>query len=82
MCRKIAFYGVRAEILLTRNQGQGSLFLVYRGETSLEKTPYFQRIYKKLSQFYKKKTQDWCQIKKNNALLECLSACIHIIRCI
>ena len=25
-----------------------SLFLVYRGETSLEKTPYFQRIYKKL----------------------------------
>ena len=29
---------------------QGSLFLVYRGETSLLKTPYFQRIYKKLSQ--------------------------------
>ena len=26
---------------------QGSLFLVYRGETSLEKTPYFQRICKK-----------------------------------
>ena len=26
---------------------QGSLFLVYRGETSLEKTSYFQRIYKK-----------------------------------
>ena len=28
-------------------QRQGSLFLVYRGETFLEKTPYFQRIYKK-----------------------------------
>ena len=26
---------------------QGSLFLVYKGETSLEKIPYFQRIYKK-----------------------------------
>ena len=26
---------------------QGSLILVYRGETSLLKTPYFQRIYKK-----------------------------------
>ena len=33
---------------------QGSLFLVYRGETSLLKTPSFQQTYKKLSQFYKK----------------------------
>ena len=29
---------LRARLLLL----QGSLFLVYRGETSLEKTPYFQ----------------------------------------
>ena len=35
---------------LCTNWKQGPLFLVYRGETSLEKTPYFQRIYKKLSQ--------------------------------
>ena len=60
---------------------QGSLFLVYRGETSLEKTPYFQRIYKKLSQtpifrpflpiftyFYFKKLNFWkYHLRKNSS---------------
>ena len=54
-------FGIATQYMADCNKGrssvtsQGSLFLVYRGETSLEKTPYFQRIYKKLSQFYKKK---------------------------
>ena len=35
-------------------QEQGSLFFILRGETSLCKTLHFQRIFKKLIQFYKK----------------------------
>ena len=51
--------------------------------TLLLKYSNFQKIYKKLGQFYKKLNFDKkYQIKKNNALLECLLACIPIIRCI
>ena len=45
--------------------GQGSLFLVYRGETSLLKTPYFQQTYKKLSQFYKNLRSDMLRSPPN-----------------
>ena len=44
---------------------QGSLFLVYRGETSLLKTPYFQQTYKKLSQFYKNLRSDMLRSPPN-----------------
>ena len=40
-------------LALLREEGQGSLFFVISCETSLEKTPLFSPLYKKLGPFYK-----------------------------
>ena len=63
--------------------GAGVSITHFISRTLLLKYSNFQQIYKKLGQFYKKLNFDKkYQIKKNNALLECLLACIPIIRCI